>query len=204
LADDGLHTLKLKKKASFDMDLLAETRSVLEKADYSVYKPSIRDSILYFEDRTVLGFVWVASSSRQLFQGWQTEQDSFLKSSAKRIAAAPSKAWNIYSVFLTDDNADSETQQKISAIQEDFRSTRKIAQSGLVIPQDVVNALLPLLPIQNVITERGLSREMMRSKLAEAVGGQTITGLERIAAAGDRKVREMAITDVAALFLRRK
>jgi hypothetical protein len=186
------------------MDLLAETRSVLEKADYSVYKPSIRDSILYFEDRTVLGFVWVASSSRQLFQGWQTEQDSFLKSSAKRIAAAPSKAWNIYSVFLTDDNADSETQQKISAIQEDFRSTRKIAQSGLVIPQDVVNALLPLLPIQNVITERGLSREMMRSKLAEAVGGQTITGLERIAAAGDRKVREMAITDVAALFLRRK
>jgi hypothetical protein len=61
-----------------------------------------------------------------------------------------------------------------------------------------------LLPIQNVITERGLSREMMRSKLAEAVGGQTITGLERIAAAGDRKVREMAITDVAALFLRRK
>jgi hypothetical protein len=184
------------------MNLLTEVRRVLEKANYGVFQPQSSRATLHFEDRTIFGLVWIAPSVEQLLGQWQLQQDDFLKNHAKRLTGARSKTWNIYSVFLTDDASTAATRSRLAEIQEDFRSTRKIAQSDLVIPQDVVNALLPLVPIQSTTAESALSREKLRIKLGESVDRSTLAGLERIAATNDKKIRDMAIEEVVSLLLR--
>ena len=52
-------------------------------------------------------------------------------------------------------------------IEEDFVSTRKIARCGLSTKEDVRRALLPLLPLQQIVTVGGDMQPDLRSRLTE-------------------------------------
>ena len=126
----------------------SEARNILESAGY-VTIPGQTEDIFSFEDATLLGFVWVTSSVTSILSEWQRKQDGFLRDRDRELRRSKEKSWNVYSVFLTEDDAKDEQHSELAKIEEDFRGTRKIARSGVRSMSQINRALLPLLPIQN-------------------------------------------------------
>ena len=80
-------------------------------------------------------------------------------------------------MYLSGSSAYAETRRELLSIEEDFQSTRKIAQSNLMSPADVTRALLPLLPIQNLVE---LRQDDPLARLRDRVGDKVMAALERI------------------------
>jgi hypothetical protein len=127
--------------------IIEEARDVLEKYNYIV---SLRgEDMLQFEDETLLGFV-CELSLESLLQTWSSRQDDFLRNNARTLANSALKAWNLYSVFLSSDVSDEAARKSIITIEEDFRASRKVILAGVQTTADVVRALYPFIPIQNI------------------------------------------------------
>jgi hypothetical protein len=78
---------------------------------------------------------------------WRETEAILLARYAPQFRAAGEKAWNVYSVFVTKARASNEERREVRWIEEDLERTRKITATGVVVREDVVKALLPLLPI---------------------------------------------------------
>jgi len=147
------------------MNLSAEARRLLESSKYRAY-PGTSDDIFYFEDASLLGFVWIASDPGVLLNEWRQRQDSFLGEKDLQLRKSKDKSWNAYSVLLTELDSSTDQTHALLKIEEDFRGTRKIAKAGLRTAGQVAKALLPLLAIQNLVElERDDSKERLRSRL---------------------------------------
>lgn len=94
-----------------------------------------------------MGFVHVFDTADSLLHTWRERQGVALGRHAASLRRAGSKAWNVYSLFLTSDH-DQTRRREIERLEEDFSLTRKIARSSITTTDDVENALLPLLPIR--------------------------------------------------------
>jgi hypothetical protein len=105
-----------------------------------------------FEDHSLLGFVAEYDSIRNLFEGWKKTEEVFLKVHAPSLRRADQKAWNCYSVHITSAVATESESRSLLAIEEDFKSTRKIARAALSSRKDLIHALGPLLPLQSLVT----------------------------------------------------
>jgi hypothetical protein len=134
------------------MDLIAEARSVLERNNYSVIRSRESDATIYFEDGNLMGFIWAAPTVGDICREWETRQDSFLKANSQFLRKSDLKAWNLYAVFLAMDEPIGEDRSNLVGIEEDFRAARKIARGGISTSKDVLVALLPLVPIQAVVS----------------------------------------------------
>lgn len=104
-------------------------------------------TVTVFENPAIIGFLHVFESSKSLLAEWEERQNSVLRRHAVGLRAAGEKAWNVYSVFLTPDNAP-QSQRAIEQLEEDFRLTRKIARSSIGTKADVEFALLALVAIK--------------------------------------------------------
>jgi hypothetical protein len=127
--------------------IIEEARDVLEKYHYIVSSRS--EDMLQFEDETLLGFICVLSLE-SLLRTWSRRQDDFLRSNARTLDNSALKAWNLYSVFLSSDVADDVARKSIITIEEDFRASRKVVLAGVQTTADVIRALYPFIPIQNI------------------------------------------------------
>jgi len=108
-------------------------------------------STIYFEDYSLFGFCTVYESVDSLLQNWNGDQNNFLQRHAPFLRMAPRKAWNCYTLYLTEASAADAEVQALFDIEENFTSTRKIARAGLVTESDVQRTLYPLIPIQNLL-----------------------------------------------------
>lgn len=146
------------------MRIIEEARDVLEKYNYIV---SLRgEDMLQFEDETLLGFV-CELSLESLLQTWSSRQDDFLRNNARTLANSALKAWNLYSVFLSSDVPDEAKQKSIVIIEEDFRASRKVVLAGVQTTADVIRALYPFIPIQNIAAlETSDSLRKLRGRLS--------------------------------------
>src|SRR6266851_2061633 len=132
------------------MNLLTEARRLLESSKYRTFSAASND-VFYFEDSSLLGFVWMASSPSVLLEEWQRRQDSFLHEKDFQLRQSKDKSWNAYSVLLTEPDVSGGQASGLLKIEEDFRGTRKIAKAGLHTIGQLTRALLPLLAIQNLV-----------------------------------------------------
>jgi hypothetical protein len=144
--------------------IIEEARDVLEKYNYVV---SIHgEDTLQFEDETLLGFLCVLSLE-SLLQTWSRRQDDFLRTNAPTLANSALKAWNLYSVFLSSDVPDEAARKSIITIEEDFRASRKVVLAGVQTTADVIRALYPFIPIQNIAAlETSDSLRKLRERLS--------------------------------------
>jgi hypothetical protein len=148
------------------MNLLAEARRLLESSKYKTF-PAPGGDLFYFEDSSLLGLVWIASSPGVLLEQWRRLQDSFLHEKDLQLRQSRDKSWNAYSVLLTEPDVSGNQDNEFLRIEEDFRGTRKIARAGLHSVSQLTRALLPLLAIQNLVElERDDSKERLRSRLS--------------------------------------
>lgn len=127
-------------------ELLATARAELERSRYFVVS---REDQLLFENDTLMGFVRSALTVNELLGSWESWEQRFLGESAMAIRRAGVKAWNLYAIFLTMEPASEKDKSAIADIEENFESTRKVVQAGVVSAEDVRRALYPLLPLQN-------------------------------------------------------
>jgi hypothetical protein len=176
------------------MNLVEESRSILRKAGYRVLQPHQSPSVLYFEDESVYGFVSVFPTTEEIIANWKEEQDGFLKLHVESLRTATGKAWNAYSIFLTEARPSPESQAELLAIEEDFRGTRKVARSHLKTSDDVHRALFPVLPIGNLVT---LQAEDLRSRLRQRLGFLNDKEIAALLESGD-------VEHLVSLFLENK
>jgi len=108
-----------------------------------------RSTVVCFEDEALIGFCSVFDDVASLLQGWQAREQSILRQFTTSFHQAGDKAWNVYCIFLSAALPNPEEARQVRWIEEDLERTRKIAACGLASRDDVVRALLPVLPLQH-------------------------------------------------------
>jgi hypothetical protein len=142
-------------------------RAVLEFAGFATVLTRPDASYLDFEDVSIIGRLHVLESAEQILTTWQIVQDHFLSENAGALGRDVTKAWNLYTALLTSDTPDSDAEGRLFSIEDDFRGTRKIARGGIVSREDVVSALSPILPLQNILPVGVVdSKQQMIERLA--------------------------------------
>lgn len=126
------------------MDIGIQTEILLREADYETWTwAGATQAVVCFESAALIGFIHVFPTATELLAHWQEAQNSALSRHGPALRAAGAKAWNVYSVFLTEEQAPAQ-QRAVERIEEDFSMTRKIARSGVRTQDDLERALLPL------------------------------------------------------------
>ncbi len=150
------------------MNIVEESRSILETAGYRTVLDTSSADVCYFEDASILGAVFVHPSITSLLEQWQNSQDSFLGTHSQSLHNDPVKAWNIYTIHLTADMGNSSQVTQVFNIEQDFRGTRKVVRIGIISRSDVKEALLPLLSLQHRLTlsSRKIT-ERLKDRLAQ-------------------------------------
>jgi len=124
------------------IDLRSAVQVILQESGY-------RTSLVPVEGLvTVLGFACVFDEVRTLLARWQILETALLTQHAPRLQIAGEKAWNVYCAFLCPEAATQIEQHEIDWIEENQERTRKIAAVGVAGFEELVNALLPVLPLQ--------------------------------------------------------
>ena len=88
-------------------------------------------------------------------QSWCDRQDEFLKRNATLLRNSALKSWNLYSVFLSSGVPNENDKKQLVIIEEDFRASRKIVHTAIETASDVMRALYPFIPIQNIAALEG-------------------------------------------------
>ncbi len=133
------------------IDLLASMQITLREAGFSLSLGEFeRSTILHFEDESLMGFGCVFGDPADLLERWYRMEHSLLLRYAQRLRTAGEKAWNVYMVLLCGSTATDQQFRRLSWIEEDLERTRKIAACGIGTREDLILALLPLLPIQHL------------------------------------------------------
>lgn len=130
-------------------DLRSMVQVVLQQAGYRTWLADIeRLAVVCFEDDAVMGFACIFEDAAALLHRWRLVETAFLTRYAEDIKAAGEKAWNVYSAFLCAAAADAVQAREIRWIEEDLERTRKLAATGLANRDELVAALLPILPFR--------------------------------------------------------
>lgn len=128
----------------------ATVQIVLEEADYATWLVPVEElTAICFEDDALMGFATVFDEPAILLQRWRSVELLLLGRHAPRFREAQEKAWNVYSMFLCPKRGSADETRQVRRIEEDLEKTRKVAACGLVGREEIVTALLPILPIQS-------------------------------------------------------
>lgn len=130
------------------MDIHTQSELFLREAGYETWTwPGAQPPTTCFESQSIVGFLHVFETAQELLSGWQEKQDQVLARHAIALRSAGTKAWNVYSVFLTAEHAPN-LRRSVEKLEEDFSLTRKVARHGVQTIEDLENALMPLAPIR--------------------------------------------------------
>lgn len=130
------------------MDIATQAEIILRKAGYDTWPwTGVSPAVTCFENAALIGFIHVFASVADLLAHWETAQQAVLSRHTAALRTAGAKAWNVYSVFLTAEQASSR-QRTIERIEEDFALTRKIARAAIRTTDDLESALLPLTAVK--------------------------------------------------------
>lgn len=132
------------------MDFSKDTEILLRDAGYETWPwDGGPVPVVCFEGDTILGFVYLFDSAEMIHEQWESAQGAALARFKPALRSAGEKAWNVYSLFLTESPADHNMEILLDRIEEDFRLTRKLVRAGVRSKGALRDAFLPILPIRN-------------------------------------------------------
>jgi len=130
-------------------ELRSSVQVILQDAGYETWLTSLNgETVIVFEDDAVMGFVCMFDDVASMLRRWRDMETALLAAHAPALQRGGEKTWNVYCAFLCSVVPDRTQIREVRSIEEDLEQTRKIAAAGLTNREQVVNALLPLLPIQ--------------------------------------------------------
>ena len=128
----------------------AAVRQLLVNGGYAIGELYAGDRlVVIFENATVFGFIFLYDDYTELLDNWQVDSERTLRETQFRLRQAGEKAWNTYTVFLSDNPSMQDVGVHLQRIEENLVGTRKIARTGVRNADELRLALLPLLGIQN-------------------------------------------------------
>jgi len=131
------------------IDVLSTMQVVLREAGFTTRLTSVdRFPVVCFEDDDLMGFGCVFADASALLARWKATEMSLLTRYGTSLRAAGDKAWNVYCLFLCGPDADATQTRQVRWIEEDLEHTRKVTGCGLASREDLVRAMLPLLPLR--------------------------------------------------------
>jgi len=167
------------------IDVLATAQLMLRDAKFVTRQRFLAEnSILGFEDESLMGFCLAFASASDLLMQWQERELEILKHFSSNFREAREKAWNVYCVFLCAAPGSADEVRQIRWIEENLEQTRKIAACGLNSREDVLQALLPLLPLQyqpQLLAED--ASERLRARIEQLAPGASEIVLDDAASA---------------------
>ncbi len=126
------------------MDIPTQAEIVLRSAGYETWTwGALPHPVVCFENAALAGFLHVFPSGEDLLAQWQGAQQATLSRHAAALRTAGSKAWNVYSILLSEAEAP-QIVRSIERIEEDFTLTRKIARVGVRTRVQLEHALMAL------------------------------------------------------------
>ena len=146
-------------------DVLSTVQVVMQNANYRTWNiGGSRNPTVGFEDEATMGFVSVFDTPSQMIDSWRQTEATLLARYAAQFRASGDKAWNVYSVFVTEALASNEERREVRWIEEDLERTRKITATGVAARDEVTKALLPLLPImaKPLLTPEDSTQRLLR------------------------------------------
>jgi hypothetical protein len=149
-------------------DLSSSLQIILQEAGYQTWlSPAGRFTAVCFEDETVVGFASTFEDVVTLLGEWRAIETICLTRFAPRLREAKDKAWNVYSLFLAAGAGDDHQVGELRRLEENLELTRKIAACGLNDREELINAILPILPLQyQPRLDRENLTERLRSRIA--------------------------------------
>lgn len=158
----------------------SHVHAVLQEAGFTTWDTThLRHEIVEFEDTALIGFTAIFATPEQLLAEWQAIETSFLAKHAQRLRLAGDKAWNVYCALLCTGRASDETRRATRWIEENLERSRKITACEVQTRDDVVNALLPLLPIvSKPILEAEDPSERLRRRITSIAPGAETAALD--------------------------
>lgn len=182
--------------ASDMTDITSTVQIMLQEAGYETWLVSVDQvTAVCFEDDAIMGFASIFDDPALLLERWRNVESILLARHATRLREAEEKAWNVYSIFLCPASASDDVARQFRRIDEDLERTRKIAACHLVGQEEIVTALLPLLPIQYCprlenedLTERLKKRILAIAPAAvDVVLDETVSPIEVVRLLGSAK-----------------
>jgi hypothetical protein len=176
------------------IDVLSTMHGLLREARFTTHLDLMdKSSIVCFEDDVITGFGRVFEDPASLVQSWKATEMSLLLRYAKSLHTAQEKAWNVYCIFLCGPSASSPEARQIRWIEEDLERTRKVAACGISSREELINVLLPVLPLQyqplltvEDVTERLLARiRTIAPKASEVVLNNSVSATEIVRLIGE-------------------
>ena len=119
---------------------------VLRESAYAVIR--VDDNRLLFENSTVIGFVVEFPTIAELIDQSIQTLTSLTSQYQLALRRSGNKTWNAYAVLLTPESTNSSSKAVLQSIEENLIGTRKIVRGTILSRHSVVQALLPLLPLQ--------------------------------------------------------
>ena len=129
-------------------EILTRANQILAGAGFAVEPAGFDETAFLFEDSTVIGFAFEFTTPTELIQTWQARLSSTTKTYQFAIRRSQEKSWNAYALLLCGPAATESEKVLLQTIEEDLSGTRKIVRSDLPDLTSVIQALLPLLPLQ--------------------------------------------------------
>ena len=100
-------------------EVLSTVQVVMQGANYRTWEVSgSRIATVGFEDEATMGFVSAFDSPRQMVDGWREVEATMLARYAPQFREAGDKAWNVYSVFVTEARASEEERREVRWIKK--------------------------------------------------------------------------------------
>jgi hypothetical protein len=122
--------------------------AVLARAGFTCWQSQLGPMpTLGFEDASLMGFVFEFPTAQAIVDGWREAEQKMINQHAHAFRRAGDKAWNVYSVFLTTNEATKAECRQLRLIEEDLEQTRKLTGAGQASEVATAEALLPILPI---------------------------------------------------------
>lgn len=161
-------------------ELLATATSVLCKHGFSEVENLAlagidQGSHRLFEDPYTIVAVIAFPTWSDLASGWIESQASLVELISKYLSRDAYKAWEGYLALLTPSLVPTSEQQQIERIRYDTTRVRKLVSTGSQLKEvsDVEDALLPLLPLHERITES--SADTILDRLPQLLQGRNLT-----------------------------
>jgi hypothetical protein len=164
-------------------ELISPLQAILQDSGYQTWLTVIDGrEIVGFEDDAVMGFVCVFETVDTLLKDWRNLESKILLKHAHALQRAGEKTWNVYSIFLSSGTATASQLREVRWIEENLEKTRKIAGCQLSSREDLVNTLLPLLPLQyqpQLDNEDFDLRQRLRKRIAGIAANLSDAALDR-------------------------
>src|ERR1700682_5685341 len=114
------------------MNLLNECQKLLSAAEFDIDSSHSDDlKRLAFESNTILGFVIVYETATELLTSWESDTETAIRTYQLSLTRARQKGWDTYVILLSRSNATRDEAVRLSRIEEDLHTTRKIARASI-------------------------------------------------------------------------